>query len=184
MSALQGAMPSEGPIEPDPDPGAPARTGRGSRSPKVRRWSWLIIFALVLVALVRNEVAAGPPQTPDERVQAIASQMKCPVCKSQSVANSDSPAAKAIKVEVTRRVGLGQSDGEIRAAIASTYGADVQLTPSASGFAGLVWILPVVALVIALAVLSGTFARWRRSVGTEASAADQALVAEALRRPR
>ena len=181
---MHGAMPSEGPLEPDPEPGTPPHAGRRSRSSKARRWSWLIIFALVVVALVRNEVAAGPSRTADERVQAIASQMKCPVCKSQSVANSDSPAAKAIKVEVSRRVALGEADGEIRAAIASTYGSDVQLTPSASGFAGLVWILPVVALVVALAVLSGTFARWRRSVGSSASAADQSLVADALRKHR
>ena len=184
MSQVQGVMPSEGPIEPDPDPGAPTPTGRGLRSPKVRRWSWIVIFALVLVALVRNEVASGAPRTAAERVQAIASQMKCPVCKSQSVANSDSAAAKAIKVEVARRVTRGESDGEIRAAIASTYGSDVQLTRAASGFAGLVWILPVIALVVALAALSATFARWRRSVGTEATAADQALVAEALRKQR
>jgi cytochrome c-type biogenesis protein CcmH len=182
MSVVQGEMPSEGPLEADPDPGAPAVTGRGSRSPKVRRWSWIVIIALVAVALVRNAVDDGPPRTTDERVRSIASAMKCPVCRSQSVADSDSAAAKAIKVEVTRRVVRGESDRVIRAAIASTYGEDVQLTPSASGFAGLVWILPVVALVVALAALSATFARWRRSAATEATDADRAIVDEALRK--
>ena len=151
------------------------------RSARFRRWSWLVIAALVLVALVRNAVDDGPARTTEERVRSIASAMKCPVCRSQSVADSDSAAARSIRIEVTRRVEDGQSASEIRQAIADTYGEDVQLTPSSSGFAGLVWILPVVALVIALAALSATFARWRRTAGAEASDADRALVDEALR---
>ncbi len=181
MSQVQGEMPSEGPIEVEPDPGAPVRR-RGSQSPRLRRWSWIVIAALVLVALVRNAVDHGPPRTNAERVREIASAMKCPVCRSQSVADSDSAAAKSIRVEVARRVDRGESDAAIRAAISSTYGEDVQLIPSASGFAGLVWILPVVALVAAIAALSATFARWRRTAGTEATAADRALVDEALRK--
>lgn len=150
-------------------------------SARFRRWSWLVIAALVVVALVRNAADDGPARTTEERVRSIASAMKCPVCRSQSVADSDSAAARSIRVEVTRRVEDGQSASEIRQAIADTYGEDVQLTPSGSGFAGLVWILPVVALVIALAALSATFARWRRTAGTEATDADRALVDEALR---
>ncbi len=151
------------------------------RSTGFRRWSWLVIVALVLVALVRTWVEHGTPRTDAERVRHIASLMKCPVCEGQSVANSDSAAASSIRTEITKRVKEGQSDGEIRDAISATYGSSIQLTPSASGFAGLVWILPVVALVAALAVLSATFARWRRSAGTEATDADRELVDEALR---
>jgi cytochrome c-type biogenesis protein CcmH len=151
------------------------------RSRAFRRWSWLIIVALVLVALVRTWVEHGPPRTDAERVRHLASTMKCPVCEGQSIANSDSAAASAIRTEITKRVQEGQSDGAIRDAISATYGSSIQLTPSASGFAGLVWILPVVALVAALAVLSATFARWRRSTGGHASDADRALVDEALR---
>jgi cytochrome c-type biogenesis protein CcmH len=151
------------------------------RSARFRRWSWLVIVALVLVALVRNAVDERPAGTTEDRVRSIASAMKCPVCRSQSVADSDSAAARSIRVEITRRVEDGQSGSEIREAIADTYGEDVQLTPSGSGFAGLVWILPVVALVVALAALSATFARWRRTAGTQASEADRALVDEALR---
>jgi len=151
------------------------------RSRGFRRWSWLIIVALVLVALARTWIQHGPPRTDAERVHHLATTMKCPVCEGQSIANSDSAAAGAIRTEITKRVKQGQSDGQIRDAISATYGSSIQLTPSASGFAGLVWILPVVALVAALAVLSATFARWRRTTGTEATDADRALVDEALR---
>jgi cytochrome c-type biogenesis protein CcmH len=145
-----------------------------------RRWSWLVIVALVLVALVRAGVSDGPPRTAEERVRDIASTIKCPTCRSQSVAGSDSAAARAIRSEIARRVSDGESPDDIRAAVAATYGDDVLLTPSRSGLEGAVWVLPVVALVLGLAGVSAAFARWRRTPTTAASDADRALVEQAL----
>src|SRR5690606_14361747 len=104
--------------------------------------SWLAIVALVVVALVRNAVDGGAPRSTPDRVQAIARTLKCPVCESQSVADSEVAAAQAIRAEIERRVEAGESDASIRDAIAAAYGEQVQLTPSGGGFAGLVWILP------------------------------------------
>lgn len=151
------------------------------RSPAFRRWSWLVIVALVVVALVRNAVDEGPARTPEERVQAIAASLKCPTCRSQSVADSESAAARAIRTEIADRVEQGQSAEEIRNAIAATYGDDVQLVPRGSGFEGLVWFLPVLGLVLALAALAATFARWRRAPLSTATDDDRALVDQALR---
>lgn len=149
-------------------------------SPRFRRWSWLVIAALVLVALVRAGVSDGPPRTAEEQVRQITATLKCPTCRSQSVAGSDSAAARAIRADVARRVGDGQSPDEIRDAIAGTYGDDVLLTPGRSGLQGVVWFLPVVVLVVALAGVSAAFARWRRTPLTTATDADRALVEEAL----
>lgn len=145
-----------------------------------RRWSWLIIAALVLVSLVRAGTSDGPPLTAQERVRDIAATIKCPTCRSQSVAGSDSAAARAIRGDIARRVSDGDSADEIRAAVAATYGDGVLLTPSSSGVEGIVWILPVVALVIGLAGVSAAFARWRRNPAARASDADRALVDQAL----
>jgi len=149
------------------------------RHPSFRRWSWLVIMALALVSLVRATVDDGPPRTTEEQVRSIGDTLKCPTCRSQSVSGSDSVAAKAIRNDITQRVEAGESPDEIRSAIAANYD-DVQLIPKASGFEGLVWALPVIALVIALAVLTATFARWRRAGVREASDADRALVEQAL----
>lgn len=165
----------------DTDPSAPRRGFAvvvGSR--RFRRWSWFVIVALVLVALVRNAVDDGPARTAEERVRDIAGSMKCPVCAGQSVADSDVAAARSIRSEIARRVVDGQSDDAIRDAISATYGDGLQLTPKATGFAGLVWILPVVALVLAFAGLSASFARWRRATPSTATDADRALVDQAL----
>lgn len=150
---------------------------------RFRRASWFVIAALVLVSLARATFDDGPPRTTEEQVEAIASTLKCPICRSQSVADSDVAASRAIRLEITKLVEEGQSPGAIRAQIAATYGDQVQLIPPASGFAGLVWILPVVAVVIALVALSAAFARWRRTPATGATEEDRALV-DRVRRER
>jgi len=147
----------------------------------LRRASWFLMAALVLVFLARATVDDGPPRTTEEKVEAIAATLKCPVCRSQSVADSDVAASRAIRLSITKMVEDGEPASVIRAEIASTYGDQVQLLPPASGFAGLVWILPVVAVVVALVALSAAFARWRRTPATAATDADRALVEQALR---
>jgi cytochrome c-type biogenesis protein CcmH/NrfF len=150
------------------------------QGPRFRRWSWIIIAALVLVALARAGTSDGPPSTAAERVRDIAATIKCPTCRSQSVAGSDSAAARAIRTDIARRVSDGESADQIRAAVAATYGEDVLLTPPRSGVAGLVWILPVIALVLGLAGVSAAFARWRRTPSSAVTEADRALVEQAL----
>jgi cytochrome c-type biogenesis protein CcmH len=128
----------------------------------VKRVSWLLMTVVLLSALAIGASAAGGPRTNAQRVQAIGETIRCPTCRSQSVAESDSPAAKSIRVDLARRVDAGQTDDEIRSYFAGRFGEDILLTPSRSGLTGLVWALPVVALVIAIFGLGFTFARWRR----------------------
>ncbi len=149
------------------------------RDPRVRRWGWIVIAALIIVSMGRATLEAGPPRTTAEQVRVIGATLKCPTCRSQSVAGSDSAAAKAIRNEITQRVEAGESGDEIRRAISATYD-DVQLIPQASGFEGLVWILPVFVLVLALAGVATGVARWRSATTRHATEADRALVHEAL----
>ncbi|MGD9751104.1 MAG: cytochrome c-type biogenesis protein CcmH, partial [Acidimicrobiia bacterium] len=57
-------------------------------------------------------------------------------------------------------------------------GERVSLTPPAQGVVSLVWVIPVVEAVVAVAALALELLRWRRTVGDggEASDADRALV--------
>ena len=66
-----------------------------------------------------------------------------------------------IRRQIASRVAEGQSDQEIRDAMANAFGDRVLMNPPKSGIAGLVWVLPVAALVAALGGLFVAFRRWR-----------------------
>lgn len=117
-----------------------------------------------IVGLVALAIGAsgsdGPPSDP-ERALAIAASVRCPTCAGQSVAASDAPAAAQIRAEIDRRVAAGESDDRIKASLVAAYGESILLNPPASGVAGLVWVLPVAALVFASVGLALAFRRWR-----------------------
>jgi len=137
-------------------------------------------MGLVLVGALA--VGARPDdtaRTPEERVFEVASGYKCPTCRSQSVADSEAPSAKAIKAEIARRLEAGESEQEIRDYLVGRFGEEIVLTPSSSGFTGLVWVIPVVAVAVAGAGLALAFRRWRRRPSVHASDEDRRRVAAA-----
>lgn len=128
----------------------------------IRRWaSWVVLLVVVVGALVVGVTDTGA-RTEEERIESIASSVRCPTCRGQSVADSDAIAAENVRREIARRVGEGESDDEIRDALAARFGDGIILTPSRSGITGLVWVLPVAGSVVALAGLVFAFRRWRR----------------------
>jgi cytochrome c-type biogenesis protein CcmH len=85
-----------------------------------------------------------------------------------------------MRTEIARRVDAGETDAEIRAYFVSKFGKDILLRPEGHGVTALVWILPVVALVAAVAGLVVAFRRWRPHAVTVTDD-DRRLVDEALR---
>jgi cytochrome c-type biogenesis protein CcmH len=144
---------------------------------------WAAIGLVVVVALAVGVGRTGGARSPQQRIDAIAKTLKCPPCEGESVYESRNSVAINIKNEIAREVRAGQTDDEIRAGVAERFGEDVLLVPSATGVDSLVWILPVVVFIAAAAGLSAAFVRWRRDVAEagEPTAADRALVADALR---
>lgn len=155
-------------------------------SPQLRRAGWAVGLVLVVVL-----VALGASTTPDtgqsdDRLYALAGQMKCLQCLGESVAGSQSDIAQEMRSEIRRQMRRGRSDDEILTYFADRYGQRVLLTPSASGLSSLVWVVPVVAAGLGVAGLGFAFATWRRqrddAASAEVSAEDEALVAAAIER--
>ena len=145
----------------------------------MRRWSWWAMGLVLLVALGVGLQPDDTARTPEERVFEVASGYKCPTCRSQSVAGSEAPSARAIRAEIERRLEAGESEQQIRDYLVGRFGEEVVLTPSSSGVTGLVWIIPVVAFALGAAGLGLAFRRWSRRPSVHASAADRERVAEA-----
>jgi len=150
------------------------------------RWlSWVLMVVVGAAALVVGAVGDTGPQSDGERMSQLASTIRCPECRGQSVSESNVGIAREIRADIRTRISAGESDDEIRQVYIDRYGRSIVLTPDASGFAGLVWIVPVVAAGIAVAAISLAFQRWRAEAASIASATDEdrELVAE-LRKNR
>ena len=146
----------------------------------IARWApWLAVTVVVIVALLIGTVAQSEP-TDAERAQAIAETIRCPSCKSQAVASSDTPASKAVRELIADRIEAGDSDEEIRDYVSSRFpDQDLLLDPSGSGFSALVWALPAMFVVAAVAGLVIRFVGYRTPALT-ASDEDRRIVEEAL----
>jgi cytochrome c-type biogenesis protein CcmH len=145
-----------------------------------RRLGWLALAAVVAVALLVGVTDDRAASTPAERAHRLAETIQCPTCSGQSVADSDASASRYIRTQITQRIAAGATDDQIRDELADSYGDSILLTPQRSGLAGLVWVLPVAALVAALVGVALAFRRWRGRAVVQASDADRALVERAL----
>jgi cytochrome c-type biogenesis protein CcmH/NrfF len=145
-----------------------------------RRTIWVLLGVVAVVALAIGARGTGP-QSDEERLWSIANGVRCPQCAGQSVANSDVPAARALRDQIRGDIEAGRSDDAIRARLADgAYGEDILLNPPRSGFAALVWVVPVVVVVVAFGGLALAFRRWERVGPSGPSARDRDLVAAAL----
>jgi cytochrome c-type biogenesis protein CcmH len=152
----------------------------------IRRSLPVVALGAVVAAalLIAGAGRSHGPRSPAARAQAIAEDLRCPVCQGLSVADSHSPTAEAMREDIRRRVDAGESAAAVKAYYVSRYSEWVLLKPEASGTGVLVWVLPVGALLLAAGGLALAFRRWRRQPTLAATDEDRALVEAALANQR
>jgi cytochrome c-type biogenesis protein CcmH/NrfF len=137
------------------------------------------VLALVLVVAVP---ALATQDDLERRMLEVAAGLRCPVCQNLSVADSMSEMARDMRALIIDQLRAGRAPEEIRAYFVSKYGPWILLSPPARGIGLLVWVLPVLGAVAALAGTALALRRWARHRSPGASfAADAASLVEALR---
>lgn len=133
-----------------------------SRLPHLLR---AVVLLLLLAAPAGAQLVTEAPQEP--RIRALAQQLRCPVCQSESILESRSSTAAEMLVLVREMVAEGRSDPEILRFFRDRYGDFVMLAPPSTGAGRLIWALPL----LLLAGGGGFLAlRLRRRRGAEAAA--------------
>ncbi|MDA8284026.1 MAG: cytochrome c-type biogenesis protein [Acidimicrobiales bacterium] len=140
---------------------------------------WLAMALAVGGTLGYDALASGHALTLDQKVAAIASQVRCPSCQDETADDSTTQTAAAVRATIRQRLLAGQNQGEIEAYLESRYGPGILLRPPAGGLTGLVWVLPVAAVVAALGGLAVAFHRWRPRLVAPLSAEERALLEQA-----
>ena len=94
-----------------------------------------------------DEVLADPAL--EARARDISRELRCVVCQSQSIDDSNAPLAKDMRVIVRERLTAGDSDEEVKAFLVARYGDYVLLSPPLQGNTLLLWTTPLLLLVAA-----------------------------------
>ncbi|MEO0400592.1 MAG: cytochrome c-type biogenesis protein [Pseudomonadota bacterium] len=84
----------------------------------------------------------------EARAQEIGAQLRCVVCKSQSIEASDAPLARDLRILVRERLSAGESDAAILDYVAERYGAYVLLKPPVQGNTLVLWLAPAALLLL------------------------------------
>lgn len=79
--------------------------------------------------------------------------LRCLQCQSQSIADSDAPVAGDMRHQVRVRIAAGESPDEVRAYLISRYGDYISYEPEMSATTWPLFVLPVLLVLIAIAVL-------------------------------
>lgn len=156
----------------------------GPSSRRARLAGWAVALVAVVVLVVVGAGTRPTTGTSDDRLYALAGQMKCLQCLGESVAGSQADIAVKMRGEIRVQMRKGRTDDEILTYFADRYGQRVLLNPSGEGIGAVVWVLPVVVVGVGLLGVGFNFAASRRRRRDDASLQptdeDRDLVAAAL----
>jgi cytochrome c-type biogenesis protein CcmH/NrfF len=138
-----------------------------------------LVTAVLLVVLLGAAGAAlwrSAAPRPDS-TRSIAAQLVCPACQGETVAQSSSPMAAAMRDTITAQLAAGRSPDEIRQWFVDRYGATILADPPQGGLGVVLWVVPVLAVAVLLTVV------WRARRRRETPLADDPGAAPPVRRP-
>ena len=135
-----------------------------------------MLAAVVVIAGVVLAARSGPSNSPAARSERLDNELACPVCVGESVADSNAPESRAIRIDIVKRIRGGQSDSDIRDAYVGIYGEHILLTPSNGGIGIVAWGIPIVALVLGGAGIVFAVRRWSTTPRLAATGEDEAVV--------
>lgn len=139
---------------------------------KRRALLFAIAIGMIVAAIWSYVLLVSPaPESLDQRVHDVASQLKCPVCQGESVADSPSTISQQMRAVIRQQLQQGQSEQQIIQYFVSRYGNSILWAPPKQGFTILAWIIPIAILLsgalLLVLVLRGWLAGGRASTRSE-----------------
>lgn len=145
------------------------------------------VLALLLCLLAAPVWAVQPDEVLDDpvletRARDISQGLRCPVCRNESIDESNAALSRDLRLMVRERLVEGDTDQEVFDAVVARYGEYVLLRPDTSGANIVLWLAAPAMLLVALGI---GFVTVRRRAGAAAtqdlSEAEKARVEEIMR---
>jgi len=122
----------------------------------------LVLVGLVAALVLAPAAGAAAPQT---TLLELEREVMCPVCGTL-LELAEAPQAQSQRAFIERRIEAGQSKEQIKDALVAEYGEAVLALPEDEGFTLSAYVVPVVALLIAVVALAIGVWSWRRQGGS------------------
>jgi cytochrome c-type biogenesis protein CcmH len=123
-----------------------------------RLFAILAVLWLGLAPALAQEVQLADPKL-EQRARDLSREIRCVVCQSQSVSDSDADIAKEMRALIREQMAAGKSDQEIRDYLVARYGDFVLFDPPFKASTYALWIGPFAILVFAAAGVAIFFRR-------------------------
>lgn len=120
----------------------------------------MIQHLAIFMLLFAGHALAG---SPGDRAHRLATELRCPVCQNQTLADSNADLARDLKDEIHQQVAQGRSDEEIRRFMVQRYGDFVLYEPPLRAGTVLLWAGPFLLLGVGAAAGAWHIARARRA---------------------
>jgi len=109
---------------------------------------WLTIAPALVQEALAQEIQLADPKL-EQRARDLSREIRCVVCQSQSVADSDADIAKEVRAIIREQIAAGKSDRDIRDYLVARYGDFVLFDPPFKGSTYVLWLGPFAILVLA-----------------------------------
>ncbi len=130
-----------------------------------KRITWLLpllSLSFLLLGVVSVQAQSGTPHTPtDDEVNAVASQLYCPVCENIPLDVCGTQACAQWRDLIREKLSEGWTTEEIKTYFVEQYGDRVLATPPPRGLNWLVYVLPPLLILAGAVILVQAFRAWK-----------------------
>ena len=128
----------------------------------IRKSLFALALTLLFGLLIEDIVAAQQPTPSDDQVNAIASQLYCPVCENIPLDVCPTTACAQWRELIRQKLAEGWNAQQIKDYFVQQYGDRVLGTPPAKGLNWLVYLIPPLIFLAGAFILYHAFRTWKR----------------------
>ncbi|WP_373186112.1 cytochrome c-type biogenesis protein [Halopseudomonas sp.] len=115
----------------------------------------MVLFALLLASFgaLAIDTYEFDSEEQRERFYYLSTELRCPKCQNQNIADSNAPIATDLRREIYRMLQEDRSNEEIIDFMVARYGEFVRYRPALTAETAVLWFAPAVFLIVGLLVL-------------------------------
>ena len=115
------------------------------------------ILILIILTLFSQNIFAD--ENLDKKAREINKKIRCVVCQSQSIDDSDSLLARDLRVLIKEKLKEGKTEKEITNYLVERYGEFILLKPRFNSNTYFLWLAPLIIIIFGLFWIKGIFKR-------------------------